>query len=436
MGNRLLERLQKQDKNGLFKKTQTTVSYNTGFAAFDYRNGYIIQVRDDDENIIKEYASTGIAGGSIVTVIGRSGVAKTTGVIQMAANIIRPFENSHIQHYDLEQATTYTRVKSLTGFTQKELRSKYILKRERIYIEDIFDSIQMMADEKISNRKDYEYETGLLNEFNEPIIALEPTIVILDSIPTIATRDSKAEMEGGTYSNRVAKAIAQFYKKLVPILKEANIILFAINHINSKIDINAFAKTQPQVNTMKMDESIPGGNAPIYYANNILKFVSNGKLTEEKDGLDGFRVRCELIKSRSNKAGQSCGLIYNQAIGFDPILTMYDFADTNDLVEGRNPYRYFKGFEDNKFDSRKFRKSFVKDAKLRFALFDSTIPFLRSQLVHVDPDEINDVRNKIDMSEDEVENSITDDSGMMNELYYDSGKAEKKEVKKGKKKAS
>jgi RecA/RadA recombinase len=65
-----------------------------------------------------------------------------------------------------------------------------------------------------------------------------------------------------TYANRVAKELAQFYKKLMPVIKTYNITVIAINHINQKIEINPMQKTQPQVLYMKMDESIPGGNAP------------------------------------------------------------------------------------------------------------------------------------------------------------------------------
>ncbi len=341
MGNPLLDLLRANDKKGLFNKTQTSISYPTGFLPLDYRNGYMLQVRDLQNNIVDEYASTGIVGGSFNTVIGKAGVAKTTATIQIAANIVRKFNTSFVLHFDLEQATTYTRIRNITGMTTQELTDKYLLKQERMYIEDIFDSIIETAETKIQNRKDFEYDSGLKDEFNEPLVVLEPTVIILDSIPTVTFKDKKMEFEGGTYASRVSKALAQFYKKLTPVIKEANIIFFAINHINVKMDINPMQKTQPQLLTMKMDEALPGGNAPVYYANNIFKFISRNKFLTEVDGFDGFRVRCEMLKSRTNKAGQFTHLVYNQEIGFDPILSQLDFATEAGLVDGRNPYRYF-----------------------------------------------------------------------------------------------
>jgi KaiC/GvpD/RAD55 family RecA-like ATPase len=406
MANRMLDRLRAKDKKGLFTKTQTAISYPTGFINLDYRNGYMVQVRDMYDQLVKEYASTGLVGGSFITIVGKSGTAKTTAAVQWASNIVRPFDSSFVLHFDLEQALTYTRIRNINGMSSQQLDDKYVLKQESTYIEDIFEAVADVANDKKEHFDDYSYDTGLVNEFNQPIRALEPTVMILDSIPTVASNDKKLEMEGGTYANRVAKALAQFYKRLTPIIKEANIIFIAINHINQKIEINPMMKTQPQLIYMKMDESMPGGNAPIYYAHNLFKFVTAGKKKMEDDGFDGFMVRCELMKSRTNKAGQFANLVYNQDLGFDPVLTQYDFANDMGLVEGRNPYRYITDSKDIKFDSRKFRKEFLENEALRYALFDKTLPVLERQLSRVDPTETAaaihhmDVVNRLLMAQD------------------------------------
>ena len=183
-------------------------------------------------------------------------------------------------------------------------------------------------------------------------------------------------MKGGTDAARMAKAIKQFYSRLIPIVKTYNITVFAINHINAKMEINPFTKTQPQVMYLKQDESLPGGVAPIYYANNILKFVSSTKYKEEDDGFDGFMVRVELVKSRTNKASKFVNLIYNQQFGFDPVLSLFQFALDNDLIDGRNPYKYFKSNKDVKFDSRKFRQLFEENENIREIALESVRPSL------------------------------------------------------------
>ena len=126
--------------------------------------------------------------------------------------------------------------------------------------------------------------------------------------------------------------------------------------------------------------ALPGGTAAIYYAHQLIKFVSNGKYKEEDDGFDGFKVRCELMKSRTNKAGQSCSLIYDQNEGFDPIRTQLEFADENKLLDGRNPNKYIKGYETMKFNMKKIDKSFEKNPELVNAVFESTIPLMEKGL--------------------------------------------------------
>lgn len=384
---RLLGELRKKDKRGLFTPSQVSVQYPTGFTPFDYLNGYRVNVMDLDEKLVGTYSATGITGGTFVTIIGKSGVAKTTWTIQTAFNMVKQFnDDAFIICYDLEQALNYTRIKNITGATQAQLNNKFILRQEKNYIEDIFDSIISIAREKDSDKDAYMYDTGNVDEFNNPIRAYVPTVIIIDSIPTLSSRetDGEEEMKSQTDAMRAAKRLKEFYSKLMPVIKTYNITVFAINHINVKVEINPFAKTQNQVMYLKQDESIPGGVAPIYYANTLIKFISSTKFKEEDDGFDGFLVRAELIKSRSNKAGQACELVYNQASGFDPIMTLYQFAVSHNLVDGRNPYRYFKNNKDVKFDSRKFRDEYSNNDKLKSVMLEAVYPALERLLSSVE----------------------------------------------------
>lgn len=266
MANRLLDKLREKDKKGLFNSSQVSVNYPTGFLPFDYLNGYKVKVVDMDENLIGSYSATGITGGTFVTIIGKSGVAKTTWTIQTAFNMVKNFDDdAFVLCYDLEQALNYTRIKNITGATQQELDSKFVLRQEKNYIEDIFDSIIAIANTKEANKSDFMYDTGTVDEFNKPIRAYVPTVIIIDSIPTLASKETEGdeEMKSQTDAMRAAKQLKQFYSKLMPIIKTYNITIFAINHINVKIEINPFTKTQSQVMYLKQDESLknPGGDS-------------------------------------------------------------------------------------------------------------------------------------------------------------------------------
>lgn len=379
----LLQRLREKDKKGLFKPAQVSVMYPTGFLPLDYRNGYVVKVMDGQEKVVEEYSSVGIGGGTFNTVIGKSGVAKTTFVIQSAYNIVKKFnEDAFVMIFDIEQSLNYTRIKSITKATQEELETKIILKQEKNYIEDIFDTIIAIANDKEANKDSMMYDTGIFDEFNRPIKTYLPTVIVIDSLPMLASKNDDLEMKGQTSQARMAQVIKQFYTKLMPVIKTYNITVFVINHVNAKIEINPFSKTQSQIMYLGGDKSMPGGNAPLYLAHNVFEFISSTKFKMEDDGFDGFMVKVNMLKSRSNKAGQSVNLIYNQVYGFDPILTLYQFADDHNLLDGRNPYKYFKINKDVKFDSRKFRTAFNENETVREVLKEATQPHLEDMLTN------------------------------------------------------
>ena len=109
------------------RESTMEVCYPTGFLNFDFMNGAIVKVNGRDGRSFNYY-SAGIPDGSLVIGIGRSGCGKTTAFVQMAANIIRPFDNGCIFHDDIEGGITYQRRKVLTGFTDEELENKYIIR--------------------------------------------------------------------------------------------------------------------------------------------------------------------------------------------------------------------------------------------------------------------------------------------------------------------
>ena len=61
------------------------------------------------------------------------------------------------------------------------------------------------------------------------------------------------------------------------------------------------------------------GKTPQFLAHILIKFVAVGgeKYNEEEDGFGGFGVNLEIIKSRTNQAGQSVHLTYDKVRGMD-----------------------------------------------------------------------------------------------------------------------
>lgn len=379
--------LLKNDKRGLFKQSAISIGYPTGFLPLDYRNGYVTKVYNSENKVIRQYNNVGIFGGTFNTIIGKTGTAKTTLAAQMAVSIstfcLKQYKiPAEIYHIDAEQASNYTRIKNVTNIPTEHLKNIYHINQESTFIEDIYDTIEEIVKVKEQFKDTFIVDTGMVDEFGEKITVFVPTIIIIDSLPSIATNEGKeGGLKTGTYANRLAKAISRFYKQCMPLVKKYNLIIFVINHINAKIEIGPVA-TSPQTMYLKMDESVPGGAAPLYYAHNLFKIVMDKKLFIDKDDMvDGFRARIELLKSRSNKAGKFCKLIYDQERGFDPYLSLYDFLkEETDVIAGRNPYKYIKGMEDLKFDDRDMHTLVDNNEEFRKTLIYVASDFLKDYL--------------------------------------------------------
>lgn len=391
--------LKKMDKKGILEDTVPLIGYPTQLYPLDYRNGYQVNVHDDDGNITDRWANVGLFGGTFITVTGKTSTAKTAFCIQAAAEICRPYEAAEFHLLDIEGSSNVSRVMKLINYGYDELQSKFQYHDEFQYIEDIFDFINDMAEVKLNNKDVFLSDNTHRNEFGVLKKVFTPTVIIIDSLPMLVTKDLEGleGMAGQTYDSRKARVISQFYKRLRPVIKRANIIVMVINHINAKMEINPFVKSQAQIMYMKQDEAMPGGNAPLYLAQSVLKFVSCGKFTKEKDGYDGFAIRVEIIKSKTNRAGTSCVLIYDAEYGFDKYRTIFEFAKENGLIEGRNPYVYLKGFPDIKFSSKDFRAACIENPTLFRVAVKVCAPMLYGYLGNAEdlssyddaPEEIN-----------------------------------------------
>lgn len=402
MANLLVEALRSNSKTGEFDANASMISYKTGFPVFDYYLGYKVYVYDKSDQVIDSYNCTGIAAGSFNTFIGKPSTSKTTTAVQVAANIVRGFSNGFVLHYDLEQAQNYTRIQALAKYPISLMHEgKYILRQENNGIDDMYKAIMKIYFEKVNNADKYHYNTGKLNEFGEEIILFEPTVVIIDSIAAMSEaineNDSKdvkkiSELEGQTYANRVARELSQFMTKLMPRLRAANIIVIAINQIKQKIDIG-MSKSPAQIFYLDQDETLPGGQAPQFYAHTLTKFIAIGgeKYTLDNDGFDGFGVRTKIIKSRTNQAGQEFIAVFDKQRGIDSERTTVRYAKDNGLLGGaRRDSMYFVDNKDTKLSVINIHKSFNENTELYKIMYGHVLPSLEAKLSALLPEELNE----------------------------------------------
>jgi len=404
--NPLLHALRENDKKNLFKTNVTTYYHKTGYALFDYYFGSVINLHNELGEIVKQESRVGQAAGTVNMIIGATGSAKTTLAIQLSSNIIRPFKNSNVIHYDCEQRIDISRIENITKLHPSDFEEggRYILKSESIGLDIMQESIVQLYAAKMKIKDQISYHTGQLNEFGKEIVILEPTVVIVDSVTAVINEtfsvdnskelSSAMELQSNTEGARSAKSMRGFLKDILPLCKEANIIIYFINHINMNMSMNAFIPPSKQQNFLKVDESIPGGRGLLYYPFNIIKLTAKpgDDFVEDSDGFTGHMVMVEPIKSSSNQSGNnsknvSFEMVFSFKHGFDPLRSLIVYGRERGIIEGTKNRMKFKDDPSFTFSLKDINKE--KDDKpiwegIKLYIF----PELETHLSFIEPEEI------------------------------------------------
>ena len=335
------------------------IGYSTRFPNLDFINGYLQKIDNDDKDIHYVYKNIGISNGSFIMVIGRSGCGKSTFCEQMAANIIRPFSSSMIFEDSSETLSmTWQRRQDITGFTPSDLRSKYIIRDSGINAENFYKRIKMIYNMKMDNKDEFMYDTGRFDTFGNPVKMFEPTVYILDSIAVLMPEDvlEQDELGGNMTVTAGAKVITQIFRGIIQLLKAANIILIVINHILDDISINGRPK-KPSLTYLKVGETLPRGRTIQYLANTIIRLDDVTKLKQdEKFKVPGSLVEATLVKSRSSRANKKTILLFNQNIGFDPVLSSFLFMQQAGRINGAGIGLYLDDNKNMKFSMGNFKE--------------------------------------------------------------------------------
>lgn len=333
----------------------------------------------------------------------------TTLASQIAANIIRQYPYSNVIHYDCENRFDVSRCETITQlpaffFDGSMGPERYMIKTGLVGLDVIQEMIVKTYVSKMRLKKDMIVPSGFQNEFGKEVMIFQPTVIILDSVTSVinetfnpeSSKDaSDAEkMRGNTEGARDAKTMKGFFKDVLPLCKEANIIIFGINHINSNMSMNSFIPVAKQQNFLKQDESIPGGKTMLYYPFNIVKLVAkpSDDFTEESDGFAGHMVMIEPIKSSSNQSGNnskgiSFEMVFSFKYGFDPLRTIIMYGKDIGVIEGNKSRMKFKDDDSFTFSFKNIMKE--KDEKPIWENIKKYIfPHLNNHLSFIEPTEV------------------------------------------------
>lgn len=334
----------------------------------------------------------------------------TTLAVQLAANIIRQYKTSTVIHFDCEQRIDLSRIQVISKlpsyyFMEDDGPARYTIKAGAVGLDTMQETIVRLFAAKMKIKNEITVDLGTVDEFGNPVRIMEPTIIIIDSITSVlsetfspdnAKEVSEAEkLRGNTEGARDSKSLKGFFKDVLPLCKEANIIIFAINHINMNMSMNAFTPAAKKQNYLKQDEVIPGGVSLIYYPFNIVKLIAkpSDDFTKEGDGFDGHMVMAEPIKSSSNQSGNtskgvSFGMCFNYKTGFDPLRSLIIYGRERGIIEGNRNRLKFKDDPEHVFSFKTIYKDIDEKPFIMENIKKFIFPALKDHLSYVEPNDV------------------------------------------------
>ena len=407
----LIDAIKAKDKKGLFNSDDTFINYSTGLLPLDYANGFWYEVEDEKTGEKKHIPITGVIGGTFITIVGTTGSGKTTLADFIGYSIIKRFEDGYMAHIDTERTALKPRICKITGADPEDPRIS--LHKSNVYIEDVLKMIDAIAEEKEAGGDMYRYEVKGKSYNGKPYKVYVPTVFIIDSLVSFYRKDANTEDLGTNMDGaREAKDIANFYNKCLANMQKYNITIICVNHLTPKVEADRFAAPPAGLIMLRPGESIPRGLRPLYMSQNVFRCnaIKSNMYTKDDVGFDGFKITIQVAKSKTAFIGSSIDAAFNEATGFDPVYTMFEFASSLGLIQGRNPYLYLQGLESFKFSRKDFRRKFGEEDEFRHAFMETIQPYLESLLGNKELSKEDEIRyNSIDLFLENDDGSISVD---------------------------
>ena len=377
----LMAELDAGDKKGLFKSNDSFVNYSTGILPLDFANGFWLTV-DDGDGGYRRVPVTGIIGGTFVSVIGPTGSGKSTFADQLGYSIIKPFEDGMLFHIDCELTNLKERMVQITGTDPRDDRLR--LKKDHIYIEDVQDMFNKICEIKESSGNLYKYEVEDRTFDGKKFLAYVPTVFVIDSLPSFNSKENRSDTDLGTNMDgaKAAKDIGRFYNNCLGRMMKYNITIITINHIVPKVVIDPYNQPPKGLMMLKPSEQVNRGYAAQYYSQNYFRIdaIKSNMYKPEDVGFQGYKASIQIAKTKTAFIGSTVDACFNGEIGFDPVFSLFEYAKSIGLIEGRNPYLYLAGLPEFKFSRKDFRHKFLGEEVFRHAFLNVLTPHLEALL--------------------------------------------------------
>ena len=415
------------------KNTLVDYCYSTGISVIDYALGYRVNVRDESGKIIKQRICKGLQAGSMNVLTGPTQSFKTTLGIQMSANIAYAHDGN-IVHIDAENRLSLQRAKTLTRLPESWFTGKYpryLIKNGAIGYDTLQNYVTEVYERKMNAKAVLLKNTGEVDDQNQPIWLMPPTVFFLDSISDVIAKeydmrdrkewDKQKEMRSNTDGMQNAKTLKGVISDILPMMKEANIIVLTIAHENANVAMTAFAGPKKQFQYGNKDVKVSGGRSLEYNASALMTFTGeikdDSRYHIDTDGFEGNTVLFEPTKVSTNESGNAkTGLGFRIIIdkrneGADNLRTLVKFLEDKGRIKGdRRGYKVIS--KDGEEISDKFSWKNIKDDLKNNPAAYKTFMLTAQEELEVLLADAPDVAGTIDVFDiDKICNSFTESGG-------------------------
>lgn len=377
----LLDDLYANTKNKhLWDSNDTFVDYSTGLLPLDYANGFWMTIKNPD-GMTEKIPVTGVLGGKMILMFGSSGSGKTTLATQIAYRIIKDFDDGLLFFIDAEHTALKERICQVTNMDRDDPRIR--LCEDFTSIDDVLEMIDMVCKMKEDGGDQYKYTVANRSYDGKPFKYYIPTVFVIDSLRQFNRKDLDTSSMGTNMDGaRGAKDVSEFLDKVLLNMQRYNIVLICTNHLQLKVETNPYAPSAKGLIMMPQAETLPRGQRQLFLAHTAIRCnaIKSNIYNKEDYGFEGFMVTLQLAKSKTAFVGATLNVALNAEFGFDPIFTMYEFANQCKLIQGRNPNLYLEGMEDMKFSRKKFRSKMIEDKEFNRRFMSIMKPYLEAMI--------------------------------------------------------
>ena len=270
----------------------------------------------------------------------------------------------------------------ITGTDPRDDRLR--LKKDHIYIEDVMDMFNKICSIKEASGNLYKYEVDDRTYDGKKFLAYVPTVFVIDSLPSFNSKDNRDDESLGSNMDaaRAAKDITRFFTNCLGRMMKYNITIITINHIVPKVIADPYNQPPKGLMMLKPSEQVNRGFAAQYYSQNYFRIDANksSMYKPEDVGFNGYKASIQIAKTKTAFVGSTVDACFNGDIGFDPIFSLFEYAKSIGIIDGRNPFLYLSGLSDYKFSRRDFRSKFIGEKAFRDAFMGGLKPHLEALL--------------------------------------------------------